>query len=54
MRVIQDSDDDLDDDLEADVLPPKDVGASMQDNTNASPQPGTGSTGKRVNMNLCV
>ena len=53
MRVIQDSDDDLDDDFESSVLPSKEVAASPMRLTNdASPQPGTSSTGKGVNMKL--
>ncbi|KAF2131495.1 hypothetical protein P153DRAFT_383598 [Dothidotthia symphoricarpi CBS 119687] len=45
MRVIQDSDDELEDDLEADLLPSKEAGASSMQLTNdATLQPGTGST----------
>ncbi|CAO2650270.1 Nn.00g015620.m01.CDS01 [Neocucurbitaria sp. VM-36] len=44
MRVIQDSDDDFDDNLEADVSPTKGPAAPTQQLTNNTPQPGTGST----------
>jgi hypothetical protein len=43
-RVIQDSDDELEEDLEADLLPPKQPNASDQPPSNDTH--GTGSTGK--------
>jgi hypothetical protein len=45
MRVIQDSDDELEDDLEVVPLPPKAVDASAQQERVKDVSSGTGSTG---------
>jgi hypothetical protein len=48
MRVVQDSDDELDEDLEVDLQPPRTVNASVtphERGKDASSTPGTGSTG---------
>jgi hypothetical protein len=48
MRVIQDSDDELDEDLESEAQPPRGANTSAiqhERGKEASPAPGTGSTG---------
>ena len=45
MRVIQDSDDEFDDDLEADIPPAKRPDAPERQLTNEPSQSGTGSSG---------
>ena len=49
-RIVQDSDEELDDDLEGDLVPPKQPDASTQPPSNETH--GTGSTGRADTMNL--
>jgi hypothetical protein len=44
-RIVQDSDDELEEDLEADIAPPKQPDASKQPASNDASH-GTGSTGR--------
>lgn len=52
MRVIQDSDDESDENLEVDAPLPKQSDASEKPRTNGLSQQGTGSTGK-TNFPCC-
>jgi hypothetical protein len=44
-RIVQDSDDELEEDLEADIVPPKQLDASKHPASNDASH-GTGSTGR--------